>query len=369
VALAGLVGLLVVVGSVWNGSTAVGVLVGAGLCAPLVWRRRAPLATLGILACGSLLYLAMGDPSPGFVPPAMVALYTVAAWGSRARTLAVAAGLLPYVAVIVFVFSLDEGGNVAQLVETLSQLGMALAVGEAVRSQRAFVAAVRDRAERAAHEHELETRQRLGEERVRIARDVHDVVAHSIATISTQASVGVHVGREEPARAVEVLESIKTVSAEALHDLRYALGVLRDASGVAPVAPTPSMDDLPALVQRARDSGLVVELRMEGAHATLSAATQVAVYRIVQEGLTNVMRHAAGARVTVRVAVRDQEIEVEVSDDGAGEPSASSGADPGSGLVGMRERASAMGGELQAGRDAHGGFRVRARLPMDQEPA
>lgn len=368
VALACLVGVVVVVGSVLNGAPPLGVLVGAALCAPLAWRRRWPLAALGMLACGSLLYLAVGDPSPVFVPPVLVGLYTVAAWGSRGRTLAVAAGLLPYVAVIVLVFSLDEGGDVAQMLETLSQFALALAVGEAVRSQRAFVAAVRDRAERTAREHELETRQRVDEERVRIARDVHDVVAHSIATISTQASVGVHLGRQEPAEAIKLLESIKAVSAEALHDLRYAVGVLRDPSGVDPVAPAPSMDDVPALVQRARDSGLAVELRMEGAPAALSAATQVAVYRIVQEGLTNVMRHAGGAQATVDITIRGHEIEVDVSDDGAGGSITSSEAGSGSGLAGMRERASAMGGELQAGPQADGGFRVRARLPIDHEP-
>lgn len=367
--LAAVVGVVVAVGSVIHGSSLGDVLGGVLLCVPLAWRRRWPLGTLGVIAGGIPLFLALVEPTPAFVPPASVGLYTVAAWGSRGRTLAVAAGLMPYVAAMVVVFQPEAGGDVAQTLEGYSQFALALAVGEAVRSQRAFLAAVRDRSERAAREHELETRQRLDEERMRMARDVHDVVAHSIATISTQASVGVHVGRQDHAHAIEALESIESVSGQALHDLRLALGVLRDPSGVDPTTPTPSVHDVPELVQRARDSGLAVDLRMEGSSAAVPAALQVAVYRIVQEGLTNVLRHAGGARATVRVAVRGQEVEVDVSDDGRGAATPMSGAGAGSGLVGMRERASAMGGELEAGREADGGYRVRALLPLDGEPA
>lgn len=371
VLLAVVVAILITIASLVEGSTWSGVLVGVGLCVPLVRRRRWPLGTLAIVLAGVPLYLAVAEPSPAYLPPVTVALYTVAVWGSRGRTLAVTGALVPFAAVIVAVFSPDgdERGPLLQLLEAMSQFALALAVGEAVRSQRAFVAATRDRAERGARERELETRQRLDEERVRIAQDVHDMVAHSIATISTQASVGVHVGRQEPAQAVEVLESIKAVSAQALHDLRDALGVLRDPSGVAPTAPPPSMHNVPALVERAREAGLAVELRMEGSLAPLSATVQVAIYRIVQEGLTNVMRHAGGAHVTVRIAVRGQVIEVDVSDDGRGAPTPSSGSGSGSGLVGMRERASAMGGELETGRGTDGGFRVRALLPVDRGPA
>jgi signal transduction histidine kinase len=369
VTLAVVVGVVVAAVFLAEGATWAEAVGGVMLCAPLAWRRRSPLGVLGLVACGVPVYLALADPSPALVPPVLVALYTVAAHGSRRRTVAVAAGLAPYVIAIVVLFSPEEGSDLRQILQFMSQFGFALAVGEAVRSQRAFIAAIRERAERAERERELEARRRVGEERVRIARDVHDVVAHSIATISTQASVGVHVGRDEPARAVEVLESIKAVSAQALHDLRHALGVLRDESGDGPTDPTPSVHDVPGLVQRARDSGLSVVLRMEGSSAALPTALQVAIYRIVQEGLTNVMRHASGAQATVRVAVGGHRVEVDVTDDGGGAPTASSDSGSGSGLVGMRQRASAMGGELEAGREADGGFRVRAVLPLDREPA
>lgn len=228
---------------------------------------------------------------------------------------------------------------------------------------------MRERAERAEREHELEARRRVDEERMRIARDVHDVVAHSLATVSTQASVGVHVGREEPELAVEALHAIKEVSTGALDDLRYALGALRDDSTDAPTGPTPSMRDLPELVGKARSSGLSVVLRMEGSLAALPVALQVAVYRIVQEGLTNVMRHASGAQATVRIAVANQQVQVDVINDGAGKPTASSGAGTQSGLIGMRERASAVGGAFEAGPATGGGFGVRAVLPLDERPA
>lgn len=367
VTLAAVLGLLVAVGSWTQDVSWAGVLAGAVLCAPLAWRRRSPVAVLGLVAVGVPLYLLFADLSAAPMPAILVALYTVAAHGARRRTLQVAALLPPYVFAIVSVFSTGDGGDLAQELAAVSQLALALAVGEAVRSQRAFIAAIRDRADRVEREHELEARRRVDAERMRIARDVHDVVAHSMATISTQASVGVHVGRDEPARAIELLESIKQVSAQALHDLRHALGVLRDDS--VDRQPTPSVHDVPGLVEQARESGLEVVLRMEGASTALPTALQVAIYRIVQEGLTNVMRHAGGARATVRIAVRGHTVVVDVTNDGTGAPTASSGSGTGSGLMGMRQRASAMGGELDAGRDADGGFGVHAVLPLEREPA
>ena len=204
---------------------------------------------------------------------------------------------------------------------------------------------------------------------MRIAREVHDVIAHSIATISTQASVGVHVGRQEPERAVEVLESIKRISVQALHDLRHALGALREAAEDGPTAPTPQLNDVTELVQQARDSGLSVTLRMAGPSTSLPSALQTTSYRIVQEGLTNVMRHADGAHATVLISVNDTDMVIDVSDNGKGHPTAASRLGSGMGLVGLRERASAMGGDLHAGRDEDGGFRVHVTLPLEREPA
>lgn len=359
-----LFGISLLLGTEWLQSAACG-----ALAVPLWWRRRWPMGVLVAVTCAIAAYLTLNDPSPLFRPPLLVALYAVAAHGWRRRTLAVAASIPVASVALVTLYSPEEGTYLGQVLEVLSQLGFALAVGEAVRSQRSFIAAKRERAERAEHDRELEARRRVDEERVRIAREVHDVIAHSIATISTQASVGVHVGRQEPERAVEVLESIKRISVQALHDLRHALGALREAGDDGPTAPTAQLKDVTELVQQARDSGLSVTLRMVGRSSTLPSALQTTSYRIVQEGLTNVMRHANGADARVLIAVDGEDMVIDVSDNGKGHPTATSGLGSEMGLVGLQERVSAMGGDLHAGRDEGGGFRVHVTLPLERDPA
>lgn len=341
-------------------------LASAALCLPLAWRSRWPLRVLGILACGVLVNLALVRVSETYAPPVVFALYSVAVLGTRRRTLAVAAGMIAAAIAVGVLFSPGDDGTLQEIVQEVTRLGFALAVGEAVRGRRQFVGALRERAERAEREQELEARRQVDEERVRIARDVHDVVAHSIATISTQASVGLHIGREEPERAVEALAGIKEISARALYDLRSTLGVLREESG-APTGPAPSMQLVPELVEQARGTGLAIDLRMEGSPAGLPAALGAGIYRIVQEGLTNVMRHAEGADAIVHIAVGAEEVEVEVSDDGTGASTDAGAAGGQSGLIGMRERATALGGVFEAGRRADGGFSVRAVIPLDRE--
>lgn len=285
--------------------------------------------------------------------------------GSRGRTLKVGTALFAYAALVAIVFSPDGNSVFGALRELIAQLGFALALGEAVRTGRALLGALRQRAEEAEHTSQLEAQRRVDAERVRMAREVHDIVAHSLATISTQAAVGTHVGHRDPERGLELLASIKTISTEALQDLRHTLGAFREDTGAAPTAPTPSLGDLPALVDRCRGSGLTVALRLEGSQGGLPVALQAATFRIVQEGLTNVMRHAHGAPAVVRVAVDGHGVEIEVTDDGTGRPTATSSETPGSGLIGMRERALALGGVFEAGRRSGGGFRVRAALPLD----
>lgn len=189
------------------------------------------------VAFGSVAYLWWANAGPFYVAPLAVGLYAVAIHGTRWRTLAVGAALIPYSVAVVILFSPDNGPTGVQVRELLSQLGFALAAGEAVRSRRALIGALRQRAEQAELTSELEAQRRVDAERARIAREVHDVVAHSLATISTQAAVGVHLSRRNSENGVEVLESIKDVSTEALDDLRHALGALRDDDSSAPTAP------------------------------------------------------------------------------------------------------------------------------------
>ena len=329
----------------------------ASLCAPLAWRSRLPLPALGAVALGSVAYLALVRAAPVYVVPLAFALYAAAESGSRRRTLALGALLVPAVLLIAFCFSPDSGSGLDQSLELAFQLGFALAVGEAVRSGRELLVALRQR-------NETETRRRVNEERVRIARDLHDIVSHSLATISTQASVGAYLGARSPAQGSQALADIRDVSRAALDDLRHALGDLRGEEGEAPRRPAPSLRDLPSMVERARDAGLSVDLRIDGSPTSLPSGLQLAAFRIVQECLTNAMRHAGGARVTVRVAIGETEVKVDVADDGNGEATRLSREGFGSGLIGMRERASALGGDLEAGAASDGGFRVRATLPL-----
>lgn len=360
-------GLFAAIGSVAEGLTVGEAIPVVLLVVPLLWRMQHPLAVLIVIMSGVLAYLIFVARTPVALPPLFVALYTVAAHGERRRTLAVALAVLPFAVIIGRLVSAERGG-VLDFAAQLSQFGFALVLGEAVRTQRALIGALRERAQRAELDRELEARRRVDEERVRMARDVHDTVAHNIAAITTQASVGLYVGREQPERALEALERIKAVGTQALRDLRHALGNLRTGSGGG-TDPTPSARDVPRLVQQARDSGVSVVLETRGSAADLPAALGVAVYRIVQEALTNVMRHAGGSSVAVRLSVGKDEIEVVIADDGRGSPTLASASGTGSGLEGMRERAAALGGALEAGPTPRSGYRVRAVLPLEREPA
>jgi signal transduction histidine kinase len=238
----------------------------------------------------------------------------------------------------------------------------AVFLGEAVRNRRAYVAELRDRAKRAERTREEEARRRVDEERMRIARELHDVVSHSIGVISVQAGVAAHLLERRPDKAGEALATIRQASDEALDELHAMLGVLRQPDGRAPLAPAPGLAQLDALVAMAEGAGLRVEVDARGA-PHLPPAVDLACYRIVQESLTNVVRHAGASSVTVTVAADGDTLVVEVTDDGPGAPGAGNGNGTRQGIVGMRERARALGGTLEAGPRPEGGFRVSARLP------
>src|SRR5581483_4795193 len=246
----------------------------------------------------------------------------------------------------------------------------------------------RIRAERAAVTRAgrlIEQRRRRSEERLRIARDLHDVIGHNISLINVQASMGLDLMDSQPAQARAALAAIKSASKEALEELRAMLTTLRQddedaaavaAAAAAPLAPAPGLDRLPELIDLTRAAGLSVEVEVAGQPPPLPAAVHVAAYRIIQESLTTVARHAGRARVWVRVAYGDADVRVQIDDDGttptpagtqAGTP-AGTPAGTGSGIAGMRERAVALGGDLTAGFRPGGGFRVSARLPVRSAP-
>jgi signal transduction histidine kinase len=206
-----------------------------------------------------------------------------------------------------------------------------------------------------------EDRRRAGEERMRIARELHDVLAHNISLINVQAGVALHLMDEQPGQSRSALEAIKQASNDALHELRSVLDILRQG-GDAPRSPTSGLDSLDGLVANAAAAGLEVRIRVEGTPRALPAGVDLAAFRIVQEALTNVTRHAGPATATVLVAYGDDGLTVQVDDDGKGVGSA--GGRSGNGIRGMRERAAALGGELFTGPRAGGGFRVSAHLPL-----
>jgi signal transduction histidine kinase len=233
----------------------------------------------------------------------------------------------------------------------------ALLAGIAVSNRRAYVDSIRARADQDA-------RRQVDEERLRIARELHDVVAHTMATINVQASAAAHVLPAQPEAAAEALTAIKTASRQGLRELRAILNVLRQADDADPVQPAPGLARLDALVEGARQAGLPITLTVTGEPFALPAAVDLAAYRIVQESLTNVIRHAGPASAAVCLSYRPDEIDIDVTDTGHGPKGAGSGTS-GHGQAGMRERAAAVGGTVQAGPRPGGGYQVTARLPAD----
>jgi signal transduction histidine kinase len=322
----------------------------------LVARRWPAPALAAALGC-TVAYLGLGyqADSPFFLGLAVTA-YLSGAAGARARAAVFAGVALAAFAVAAVVGPAEARSGAPGFAVIV--LG-ALAGGQAAAEWRA-------RADRRARQaHEDEALRWVAEERLRIARDVHDIVSHSIATINVQAGVALHVIDERPEQARAALTAIKAASRDALRDLRGILGLLRDADAAEPRAPTAGLAELPELVDRIRRTGVDVSLRREEDGGPLPAAVDLAAYRVVQEALTNVVRHAPGAVARIRVRRAGGELLVEVEDDG-GAPVAEGRPGAGHGLLGMRERVRAVGGTLDAGPRAERGFAVRARLPLPE---
>jgi signal transduction histidine kinase len=233
-----------------------------------------------------------------------------------------------------------------------------LSVAEVIRYRR-------ERAIQAARTREEAAERRASEERLQIAREVHDLVAHNMSLINVQAGTALHLMDREPDRARMALEAIKAASKDALVELRSVLGVLRRAGEDAPRSPTPGIERLDDLVMAAAGSGLAVDVQIQGDRRALPPTADLAAYRIVQEALTNIARHAGAKAATVRLEYGAADVVVQVDDDGRGSGSGASDHPGGNGITGMRERAAVLGGTLQAGPRPGGGFRVRAWLPLE----
>jgi signal transduction histidine kinase len=328
------------------------VLLAAGPVA-LVARRRHPVPVLWVNLAAALPWSSgSGWAHVSFI----IAFFVAATAGKRyAAWLALAIDFAAiWLAPLIFGYANPPVNDVLLLAGWLLALVIA---AEAHRFRAERVAATRA-------SRQLEQRRHQSEERLRIARDLHDVIGHNISLINVQASMGLDLMDSQPDQARAALSAIKSASKEALEELRTMLTTLRRYDDVAPRSPAPGLDRLPELIELTKAAGLSVRVEVTGKAPPLPAATDLAAYRIIQESLTNVARHAGPARVTVRVTYNDADVHVEIDDDGKAPSGGASAIGTGSGITGMRERAAALGGDLSAGFRDGGGFRVRARLPV-----
>ena len=351
--------------------------------AALVLRRRAPVAALAVTTAALVGYLALPYPGGPVMLAALVALFAAVRAGRWLGTwttvvLGYAAYLgLGHLTAELAGRPLDPPPGPVQALVVAGWVGAALAVASAAkvrgehyaqlaqwRAEQARTRAERERAleeqERARVEHR---RRQASEERLRIARELHDVLGHHLSLINVQAGVGLHLMDDKPEQARAALTAIKQASAEALREVRSVLAALRPDDEAAPRTPAPGLDRVGDL---AADAGQRVSTTVLGLSRPLPPEVDRAAYRIVQEALTNVRRHAGdGASATVTIEYADGELRVTVDDDGRAAPGLS-GVESGNGIPGMRERAAALGGDLSAGPRPGGGFRVRARLPLEE---
>jgi signal transduction histidine kinase len=333
---------------------------------PLVFRRRWPLValvTFAVLQSVWLLALFPVDQQPPLVPfvQLLVMVYSAGAYTQGRSTMA--ATVVVALGIAVDIPTLLAGKPVGQVAAPDVALLVAFTFGLLFSRLRRQAAEQEQRAARAERQKQEAIERAAAEERARIARELHDVISHDVSLMVLQASVERHVrGEEDPT--AQTLASIESTGREALTELRRMLGVLRKPSTQAPLAPQPGMAQLPQLVQQARSAGLPVRLVVQGDPVPVPAGLDIAVYRIVQEALTNVTKHAAGAEVTTTLRYGQNTLDIEVLNEGTGHGPALMLPAGGHGLVGLRERIALFGGTLEAVPRDTGGFRLRAVLPL-----
>jgi signal transduction histidine kinase len=346
------------------GTRALVLALGLAAAAALVLRRRAPVATLA-LSGGLVLALFAVDHRAGeiaVIAPA-AALYSVALTRGRVH---LAAAVIAAVAAVVVAHTLLANGHHGLTLQTAAHVALIaipVLAAEALRNRRSYVQLLLERLELTERTREEEAQRRAEQERLRIARDLHDVVAHTLTTINVQAGVAAHLLDRDPSNARNALATIETASHDALEELRTILGVLRDSrNGDAPLEPIPGLAAVEALIEQARATGLRVTFKVDGEQpASVPEVVQLAAFRIVQESLTNARRHAPGAEARVEIAYRTDRLLLAIEND-RGAVGNGNGGQPGVGITGMRERATALGGTLQT-QTAGEQFRVVAELP------
>ncbi|KUF16077.1 sensor histidine kinase [Streptomyces silvensis] len=321
---------------------------------PLLWHRRAPLVTLGVVLAGQAALTPYADYAYRLPFCVVVALFSVA----RLHEPRVTTGAAVMALAGLQLSGLNEDEKLAEAVfGDVVGVAMAVAAGFAVRQWERQLLAHR----------KLLAQNAVADERCRIARELHDIVAHHITAMQLMSGGARTVLRHDPAMAQEALRSLEDSGRLALSEMRQLLDVLRaadDTEADGPSPPQPGVDDLPRVVEESRAVGVVTDLRVDGVREELTPALGLTAFRIVQEALTNVRKHAGRAHATVRIGYAPALLTIEISDDGPGRGDTTDKAGPGHGLVGMRERVALHGGTLRAGPRPEGGFRVRATLPL-----
>jgi signal transduction histidine kinase len=333
--------------------------------AALYWRRVAPLTVaavfFGAVAAESLLGVSLERPDAPLLM-ALVSVYTIGAYlALREALIGLAVAL---VGIWIGVASQTARGY-SDFVFTLIVVAAGWLVGRGMHGRVRQTAELAERTLRLEQERESERRAAIDEERRRIARDLHDVIAHSVSVMVVQAGAAEDVFERDPAAVLEPIRAVQETGRAALVEISRLLGLLRDDGAELGLAPQPRLDDLGELAEQMRTAGLIVALRFEGEPRPLPLGVDLSVYRIAQEALTNTLKHADGAAAELVLRYRERDVELEVTDDGAGTENGHRG---GHGLIGMRERVAVFGGTLEAGRRPEGGFRVLARLPLQVRP-
>jgi signal transduction histidine kinase len=332
----------------------------AAIAAALVVRHRWPLTVLAVI-----LLIAVGvDYGPLVTIPLLLAVFTVAE--SADRTTVVVAALITAIALSVSPWAHGDSLSAGGIISRFVAVGLAVAVGLWLRTRADYVTGLQERAERLEREQELMAQTSVAEERLRIARELHDVVAHNVSLMVVQAQALAATGGGDDEQQT-ALTGMADLGREALSEMHRMLGVLRVQNAGAPERePNPGVRDLERLIARTREAGLNASLMIEGQVRELAPGIDLSVYRIVQEALTNVIRHAAARHAVVTLSYSPDAVDVTVLDDGVGPPAAVNGSSGGHGLVGMRERVTLFGGRLETGRDAEcTGYRVHASLPVN----
>jgi len=346
---------------VYRDPDAFSVFLSVAAAAPYYFRRHAPLAVL-LISETAVVLLTVNDYQTGAAPSVLlVGVYTVAAWSNaRDRVIAVAAMAIGLAIVSV---SGIPGANAADAAFNIVFYAAAYLFGSTMRNRRLYSEQLEERARALENERAEEAKRAVAEERLRIAQELHDVVAHSMGVIAVQAGVGEHVIDTDPAEAKKSLNAISQTSRSTLAEIRRLLGVLRDDDG-ASYEPAPGLADLDRLVREVRSAGLEVDVRKVGEGTDLPPGVDFTAYRIVQEALTNVLKHAGRAQACVVIGYEDAALRLEIVDDGRGVNGRA--APGGHGLLGMRERVAVYGGSFEAGPRTGGGFRVAVRLPYGE---